>query len=244
MVRRAHVLGQGSAWTRRGGGGGHDNGPHQRPCPWLGKPNPPLLQSPPFCQAGSPPQGGGGHEVTVTPWEGGGGVAPQICTIVSQCRSALAPSAPSIAFGSAPRREANSQPISQLVRPADSQTVRQSFGQTGKKTSRQKHTVWVFFSVADSGASSGKENSCQNKKRSNGNAAGHGLLGRRFESRSADDGGGAIDNSGPGRIRIADLQCCCWLHHNSPTICSGANRFPHCLNPSEHKLLNPPPFKK
>ena len=37
----------------------------------------------------------------------------------------------SIAFGSAPRREADRQPISQLARPAVSQV-------------RQKHTVWVF----------------------------------------------------------------------------------------------------
>ena len=42
---------------------------------------PPPLQSSPSCQAGSPPGGGGG-------------IAPQICTIVSQCKSASGHSAP------------------------------------------------------------------------------------------------------------------------------------------------------
>ena len=46
----------------------------------------------------------------------------------------------SIAFGSAPQREADSQPISQLVRPAASQTETHSLG---------------FLSVADAAPSSG-----------------------------------------------------------------------------------------
>ena len=45
---------------------------------------PPPLKSPPFCRAGSPPRGGDGHKVTVPP------PPPQICTIVSQCKSASA----------------------------------------------------------------------------------------------------------------------------------------------------------
>ena len=58
----------------------------------------PILKSPPFCRASSPPLGGGGgwHKTSVSdclplaaPWGGGG--APQICTIVSQCKSASAP---------------------------------------------------------------------------------------------------------------------------------------------------------
>ena len=44
----------------------------------------------------------------------------------------------SIAFGTAPRREADSQP--------GKQSVRQSVGQAGRQTGRQKHTVWLFFS--------------------------------------------------------------------------------------------------
>ena len=55
----------------------------------------------------------------------------------------------SIAFGSAPRREADSQPISQLARPAVSQTETRSLG---------------FLSVADAAPSSG-ENFWLNKKR-------------------------------------------------------------------------------
>ena len=53
----------------------------------------------------------------------------------------------SIAFGSAPRREADSQPISQLDRPAVSQT--------------EAHTLG-FLSVADTGPSSGENNWAQN----------------------------------------------------------------------------------
>ena len=48
----------------------------------------------------------------------------------------------SIAFSKAPGTEADSQPISQ----AGKQLVRKSVGQAGRKTGRQKHTVWLFFS--------------------------------------------------------------------------------------------------
>ena len=80
---------------REGGEGGHDvrfcNNPQLMP----GLPH--TIEMPPFCRAGSPPLGGGGgHKVTVPSLRGGGGTAPQICTIASQCKSALAPSAPSI----------------------------------------------------------------------------------------------------------------------------------------------------
>ena len=69
----------------------------------------------------------------------------------------------SIAFGSAPRREADSQPISQLVRQAVSQTV--------SRASRQadRNTVWGF-SVADLASSSGENRYCQNE---NGRTAMH-----------------------------------------------------------------------
>ena len=83
--------------------------------------------------------------MTVPP-RGGGGIAPQICTIVSPCKSASAPLAPcknSLAFGSASGREADSQPVSQLVRPVVS----------------QKHIVWVFL-VVDLASSSGEDSSC------------------------------------------------------------------------------------
>ena len=47
----------------------------------------------------------------------------------------------SIAFGSAPQREADSQPINQLVR----QAVRQTISQASRRVDRNtKHTVWVF----------------------------------------------------------------------------------------------------
>ena len=68
----------------------------------------------------------------------------------------------SIAFGSAPRREADSQPISQLARPAASQTETHSLG---------------FLSVADLGPSSGEDHFPQGKQWPNGNAAGRRLFG-------------------------------------------------------------------
>ena len=80
----------------------------------------------------------------------------------------------SIAFGSAPRREADSQPISQLVRQAVSQT-RQSVGQAGRQTETPS---FGFFSVAGLASCSGEDTGCQNKPQSNGNAAG-----RTLESR-------------------------------------------------------------
>ena len=86
----------------------------------------------------------------------------------------------SIAFGSAPRREADSQPISQLVRQAVSQD-----SQSGKQAGRQKRTVWVL-SVADSATSSRASSIYQNKQWSNGNAADHRRVGRWFDSRPAD----------------------------------------------------------
>ena len=62
----------------------------------------------------------------------------------------------SIAFGSAPRREVDSQPISQLDRPAVSQT--------------ETHTLG-FLSVADTGPSSGEDTGAQDRQWPNGNAA-------------------------------------------------------------------------
>ena len=64
-------------------------------------------------------------------------------------------SANSITFSSAPRREADSQPISQLDRPAVSQT--------------ETHTLG-FLSVADTGPSSGENNWSQNWQWPNCNA--------------------------------------------------------------------------
>ena len=88
----------------------------------------------------------------------------------------------SIAFGSAPRREADSQPISHLARSAVSQTETHSLG---------------FLPVADSAASSGEDPNSQSKQWPNGNAADRRLFGRRFEPRSGKDGGGADDDNRP-----------------------------------------------
>ena len=96
------------------------------------------------------------HMVTLV-W--GGGVSPRLTleergggrsgTFLHQkWPDKIRPFVNSIAFGSAPRREADSQPISQLARPAVSQTETHSLG---------------FLSVADVALSSGEEERLQNK---------------------------------------------------------------------------------
>ena len=72
----------------------------------------------------------------------------------------------SIAFGSAPRREADSQPVSQLVRQAVSHAVSPTSRQAGGQTA---HTGWAF-SVTDSATSSGEPNTWKISQWSNGNA--------------------------------------------------------------------------
>ena len=135
----------------------------------------------------------------------------------------------SIAFGSAPRREADSQPISQLGRPAVSQTEAHSLG---------------FLSVADSAASSGEEIQRQGKQWLNGNAADRRLLGRRFQPRPGEHGG-AVDDSRPSRSRAAELKFRSGLRYHSTKVGCHSNVPPHCLEPSKHKLLTPtPPLKK
>ena len=62
----------------------------------------------------------------------------------------------SIAFGSAPRREADSQPINQLARPAVSQTETHSLG---------------FLSVAHTAPNKGEEECPQGRRWPNCNAA-------------------------------------------------------------------------
>ena len=51
----------------------------------------------------------------------------------------------------------------------------------------------------------------------------------------------AVDDSQLARNRTADLQVCGRLHYHWTAASSDSTCSPHCLNPSEHKLLNPPP---
>ena len=80
----------------------------------------------------------------------------------------------SIAFGSAPQREAGSQPISQLARLAVSQA--------------ETHSV-DFLSVADGFQAVGRTYVLRASFWANGNAADQRLFGRRFESQSGEHGG-------------------------------------------------------
>ena len=96
----------------------------------------------------------------------------------------------SIALGSAPRREADSQPLDQLAKPAVNQTETHSLG---------------FLSVADPAPSSGEDCCYQGKQWPNGNATDRRIFGRWFEPWSGEDGGGATGDSRPTKIRTTDL---------------------------------------
>ena len=122
------------------------------------------------------------------------------------------PSVNSIAFGSAPRREA----ASQLDRPAVSQT--------------ETHTLG-FFSVADTAPSSGEKNMSQNWRWPNGNAGVHSMAAAPPPASGHQD-----LNRQPKKLRLDALpfdRRRMW--HTSVS---------HCLEPSQRKLLTPPPSKK
>ena len=105
------------AWGAKGGWGGAGAGAGAGPC-------------------GAERVGGGGGDpppcvtfrLVVVPLGGGGGHPPHRNVPRAQG------SANSIAFGSAPQREADSQPISRLVRPAVSQTVGRASRQADRNT--------------------------------------------------------------------------------------------------------------
>ena len=143
----------------------------------------------------------------------------------------------SIAFGSALRREAegpDSQRISQLVRPAVSQTV--------WRASRQadRNTQFGFFFSGRLGFKQLGEHLLQNAQWPSGKAADRQPAGRWFEPWSAGRGAGA-DVSQPAGNRTADLSGCGRLHYLCTAAYSDSTGSPHCLKPSEHKLLTPPP---
>ena len=101
---------------------------------------------------------------------GGGGGGSQKC-VYQKWLDQIFPIVNSIAFGSAPRREVDSQPIRQLDRPAVSQT--------------ETHTLGFlrFLSVADTAISSRERSACHDWHRPNSNASGCRQFVRRFEPR-------------------------------------------------------------
>ena len=128
----------------------------------------------------------------------------------------------SIAFGSAPRREA----VSQLDRPAVSQT--------------ETHTLG-FLSVADTGPSSGENSWPQSWQWPNGDAGGRRLFGRRFEPWCVQYGSGSGATAGvypPGFEPPSEKSESHALPFNRGRI--RQNCVSHCLEPSQRKLLTPP----
>ena len=131
----------------------------------------------------------------------------------------------SIAFGSAPRREVDSQPISPLARLAVSQTETHSLG---------------FLSVADAAPSSGETSHSGPSS------------GRMVMQPAAVF---LVGGSNPGRMNTAALppptggrpgfelptkNLASAVLPFDQLLC-GSDMLPHCLEPSERKLLTPPP---
>ena len=126
----------------------------------------------------------------------------------------------SIAFGSAPRRETDSQPISHFAKPAASQTETHSLG---------------FLSVADASPSSG------------GNLCYKASSGRMVMQLATNV---LVGGSNPGRANMAPAPPMAvgqpGFNRRPKPLQSAAlpldRRFgpPHCLEPSERKLLTPP----
>ena len=100
-----------------------------------------------------------------------------------------------------------------------------------------RNTQFGFSSVADLAPSSGEEMFTNSKQWPNGSAAGRSLFGRWFESRSGAHGGGAADGSRLASIRTANRKNCSWLCYHSTVSSYDRNVHPHCLEPSEYKLL-------
>ena len=131
----------------------------------------------------------------------------------------------SIAFGSAPRREVDSQPISPLARSAVSQTETHSLG---------------FLSVADAAPSSGEIFRLTPSS------------GRMVVQLTADL---LVGGSNPGRVNMAPLPPPTvdppGFEPPTENFASAAlpfnrrwcdsTKLPHCLEPAERKLLTPPP---
>ena len=154
---------------------------------------------------------------------GGGGWNPKSQKYVHQkWPKSIFPFVNSIAFGSAPRREVDSQPISPLARPAVSQTETHSLG---------------FLSVADTAPSSG-EAVCLRPS-----------SGRMVMQLTG------VSGSYPGRVNTAAPPPPPTVRQpgfEPPTenFASAAlpldqrwcdsDKPPHCLEPSERKLLTPP----
>ena len=139
----------------------------------------------------------------------------------------LPPNANSIAFGSAPRREVDSQPLSRFARPAVSQTAPHSLG---------------FLSVADAAPSTGETFRLRPS------------LGRMVMRLT---GVFLVGGSNPGRVNTPPPPPpppkVSRPGFEPPTenfastvlpfdrrLCD-SHKFPHCLEPSERKLLDPPP---
>ena len=107
-------------------------------------------------------------------------------------------------------------------------TVSQAVPEPGQQSVRQKHTVLGFLSVADTAPSSGDSFVLVLKQWPNGNAAGFGLFGRRFEPRSGEyaAAAAAAAKSGPTRIRTADHDSCRLLRYHSTSSCVLTICFP------------------
>ena len=102
---------------------------------------------------------------------------------------------------------------------------------------REKHTVWVFVSSRLGSKQWGGSNR-RDWQWPNGSAAGGRFFCRRFEPRSGAHAGGAADGTRLARMRTADRKKCSRLRYHSTMGCCGGYVHPHCLEPSDYKLLH------
>ena len=118
---------------------------------------------------------------------------------------------------------------------------RQSANQSVSQASRQsdRNTQFRFFSSGRLGFKQLGEQLLQNAQRSSGKVANRRRVRRRFEPQSADRDAGA--DGGHAGNQTADLQACSRLHYHWTAAYADSTGSPHCLKPSEHKLLTPPP---
>ena len=135
----------------------------------------------------------------------------------------------SIAFGSAPRREADSQPISQASSPSDSLS--------GKQAGRQKHTVSVFCQWQTWLHAVGRTHSVR---------ISHSRMVMKPTAKAQVGGSHplpmpAVSANMPARNRTGGLPISGRLHYHLTGACSDSNCSPHRLKPSDQKLLTPPP---
>ena len=102
----------------------------------------------------------------------------------------------------------------------------------------ERNTQFGFSSLADLDASSEEALFHCAWQWPSGSAADVRFFGRRFEPRSGAHAGGAAGGISLAGIRTDDRKKCVCLRYHSTMRCCSRNVHPHCLHPSDYKLLH------